>query len=93
LWLLGAGARRARSSTLLTAAAPEARDVAHAPPQILQQQRPSELSDIPESMVRTLKAGRTQMRFKDLLCLARALRLLVIELFADAEEDETGDDG
>ncbi|MHC5053930.1 MAG: helix-turn-helix domain-containing protein [Planctomycetota bacterium] len=51
---------------------------------------PSELSDIPEFMIRTLEGGGMQMRFENLLCLARALGVRVVELFGD--KDDVHDD-
>ncbi|MHC5057447.1 MAG: helix-turn-helix domain-containing protein [Planctomycetota bacterium] len=50
----------------------------------------SELSDIPEFMVRALEGGRMQMRFENLLCLARALGVGVTAFF---EADAPGDEG
>ena len=47
----------------------------------------SELSDIPEFMVRSLERGGMQMRFENLLCLARALGVPVVEFFGDDEGD------
>ncbi|MHC5055790.1 MAG: helix-turn-helix domain-containing protein [Planctomycetota bacterium] len=47
----------------------------------------SEVSDIPEFMVRALEGGRMQMRFENLLCLARALGVPVIDFFGDPEEN------
>ena len=46
----------------------------------------SELSDIPEFMIRTLERGGMQMRFENLLCLARALGVSVVEFFGDNED-------
>jgi ribosome-binding protein aMBF1 (putative translation factor) len=50
----------------------------------------SELSDIPEFMVRALEGGRMQMRFENLLCLARALGVPVEEFFGDDKGDGDG---
>ena len=47
----------------------------------------SERSDIPEFMIRAMEGGRTRMRFENLLCLARALGVPVIEFFGDDEGD------
>jgi transcriptional regulator with XRE-family HTH domain len=43
----------------------------------------SELSDIPEFMIGALEGGGMQMRFENLLCLARALGVSVEEFFGD----------
>ncbi len=47
----------------------------------------SELSDIPEFMINTMEHGRMQMRFENLLCLARGLGVSVVEFFSDDEGD------
>ncbi|MHC5057352.1 MAG: helix-turn-helix domain-containing protein [Planctomycetota bacterium] len=55
----------------------------------------SELSDIPEFMVRALEGGRMQMRFENLLCLARALGVGVTAFLetGDAGEADADPDG
>ena len=53
----------------------------------------SERSDIPEFMVNTMEHGRMQMRFENLLCLARALGVPVTELFTDPDDREAEDVG
>jgi transcriptional regulator with XRE-family HTH domain len=47
----------------------------------------SDLADIPELMIGQMERGRMQMRFENLLCLARALGVPVIDLFGDPETD------
>ncbi len=45
----------------------------------------SALSDIPELMIGQMERGAMQMRFENLLCVARALGVPVTELFGDDE--------
>ena len=47
----------------------------------------SELSDIPEFMISTIEGGRMRITFENLLCLARALGVSVVELFGDGDTD------
>ncbi len=47
----------------------------------------SDLSDIPELLLTTIERGRTRITFENLLCLARALDVPVVELFV---EDDSG---
>jgi transcriptional regulator with XRE-family HTH domain len=46
----------------------------------------SDLADIPELMIGQMECGATHIRFENLLCLARALGVSVVEFFGDAED-------
>ena len=46
----------------------------------------SVLSDIPELMIGQMERGAMQIRFENLLCLARALGVSVVEFFGEAED-------
>jgi transcriptional regulator with XRE-family HTH domain len=46
----------------------------------------SELSDIPELMIGQMERGAMLIRFENLLCLARALGVSVIDFFGEAED-------
>ncbi len=45
-----------------------------------------DLADIPELMIGQMERGRMLIRFENMLCLARALDVPVIEFFADDED-------
>jgi transcriptional regulator with XRE-family HTH domain len=49
----------------------------------------ADLSDIAEMMIGQMEIGRTHITFENLLCLARALEVPVVDFFGDEE----GDDG
>ena len=49
------------------------------------------LSDIPEVLLGTMERGRMLIRLENLLCIARALRVPVTELFTDPDDREAED--
>jgi transcriptional regulator with XRE-family HTH domain len=44
------------------------------------------LSDVPELMIGMIERGRKRISFENMLCLARALGVPVMDFFGDAEE-------
>ena len=48
----------------------------------------SELSDIPELMIGQMEIGRTRITFENMLCIARALGVSVMEFFEDDDQRE-----
>ncbi len=45
----------------------------------------SDLADIPEMMIGQMEIGRVRITFENLLCLARALGVSVVEFFGDED--------
>ena len=45
-----------------------------------------DLADIPEMMIGQMEIGRMRITLENLLCLARALDVPVIDFFGDAED-------
>jgi transcriptional regulator with XRE-family HTH domain len=46
----------------------------------------SDRSDIPEVMIAQMERGKMLIKFENLLCIARALEVPVVEFFGDDED-------
>ena len=53
----------------------------------ISRRRLSDLSDIPEILLGRIENGRIRVTFENMLCIARALGVPVVEFFGDEEDD------